>query len=59
MRNPWFPRMVVPALGLLVAAQLWAFPQFARDTKSACASCHANVAGGAALTDAGKAYKAD
>jgi len=51
--------MVVPALGLLVAAQLWAFPQFARDTKTACASCHANVAGGAELTDAGKAYKAD
>ena len=59
MRNPWFPRMVVPALGLLIAAQVWAFPQFARDTKSACASCHANVAGGADLTDAGKAYKAD
>ena len=59
MRNPWFPRIVVPALGLLIAAQLWAFPQFARDTKAACAACHANVAGGADLTDAGKAYKAD
>lgn len=59
MRNPWFPRIVVPALGLLIAAQLWAFPQVARDTKAACAACHVNVAGGADLTDAGKAYKAD
>jgi len=51
-------KTVVPALGILVAARLSAFPQFARESKAACASCHANVAGGAELTDAGKAYKA-
>ncbi len=37
----------------------WAFPQYARTTKMSCATCHANVAGGADLTDAGKAFKAD
>ena len=59
MRTPWLARIVVPALGVLVAAQLWAFPETARETKAACAACHANVAGGAELTDAGKAYKAN
>jgi hypothetical protein len=47
------------ALGIVVASQLWAFPEFARQTKSACATCHANPAGGVDLSDAGKAYKAD
>jgi hypothetical protein len=47
------------ALGMVVAAQLWAFPEFARQTKAACATCHVNPAGGAVLSDAGKAYKAD
>jgi hypothetical protein len=49
-------------LGLLTvmcAAQALAIPSFARKTGAACASCHMNVAGGADLTDAGKAYKAD
>lgn len=41
------------------AHQVVAFPNTARDTKAACAACHTNVAGGAALTDGGKAYKAD
>lgn len=59
VRNPWLLRTVVAALGVLCAARLSAFPQFARDTKAACASCHVNVAGGAELTDAGKAFKAD
>jgi len=31
----------------------------ARATKAACASCHANPAGGVGLTEAGKAFKAD
>ncbi len=59
LRNPWFPRIVASALGVVVAAQLWAFPEVARQTKAACASCHANPAGGADLTDAGKAWKAE
>jgi hypothetical protein len=59
VRNPWLLRTVVPVLGMLIAARLSAFPEFARETKAACASCHVNVAGGAELTDAGKAYKAD
>ena len=43
----------------LAATTAWAFPQYARSTKMSCATCHTNVAGGADLTDAGKAYKAD
>ena len=43
-------------MGLAVAAQLWAFPESARQTKRACVACHSNPAGGAELTDAGKAY---
>lgn len=55
----WFTRIVATALGTVVAAQLWAFPEVARQTKSACASCHVNPAGGADLTDGGKAWKAE
>jgi mono/diheme cytochrome c family protein len=49
------------ATGLILAAAVnaWAFPEFARKTKAACAACHTNPAGGAALTDAGTAFKAD
>jgi hypothetical protein len=36
-----------------------AFPETARTTGAACASCHTNVAGGADLSDAGKAFKAE
>ena len=43
----------------LATHQVWAYPSVARTTKAACAACHTSVAGGAALTDAGKAYKAD
>ena len=50
---------VMVALGVAVAAQLWAYPQFARQTKSSCVTCHASVAGGADLSEAGKAFKAD
>lgn len=47
------------ALGIAVASQLWAFPEFARETKAACATCHLNVAGGADLNDQGKLFKDD
>jgi hypothetical protein len=39
--------------------QARAFPAFALKTKAACASCHTSPAGGPALSDAGKAFKAD
>jgi predicted CXXCH cytochrome family protein len=42
-----------------VSATAFALPQFARETKAACAACHANPAGGADLTDAGKGYKTE
>ena len=50
---------LVVTLGLAPALRAWAFPEFARQTKLACATCHAIPAGGADLTDAGKAFKAD
>ena len=37
----------------------WAFPNYARQTKAACAACHVKVAGGPDLSDVGKKYKAD
>lgn len=52
-------RTMVVGLGVAVATQVWGFPQLARQTKAACATCHVNPAGGAALSDAGKAFKAD
>jgi Cytochrome c554 and c-prime len=51
--------LVMIALGVAVATQLWAYPQFARQTKASCVTCHANVAGGAELNAAGTAFKAD
>ncbi len=51
--------VLMVAVAVAAATRGWAFPQFARDTKAACVACHANPAGGADLTDAGKAYKAD
>ena len=51
--------VLVAGLGVTLAFHAWAFPEVARQTKLACATCHANPAGGADLTDAGKAYKAD
>ena len=47
--------LVVTAF-LAAAARIWAFPEDARRTKAACAACHANVAGGGALTPGGRAY---
>jgi hypothetical protein len=46
-------------LGVAMATQLWAFPEVARQTKAACATCHANPAGGAVLSAAGTAYNVD
>ena len=45
------------ALGVAAATQLWAYPEVARQTKAACATCHVNVAGGADLSEAGMTYK--
>jgi hypothetical protein len=59
-------RRVLRLLAFLAAASpiafavhVYAYPQAARTTKAACASCHANPAGGAELTAAGTAFKAD
>ncbi len=58
----WTRIAVVLALAASIgftAHRVSAFPSFARSTKAACAAWHVSPAGGAALTDAGKAYKAD
>ncbi|HEY6194307.1 MAG TPA: cytochrome c family protein [Candidatus Eisenbacteria bacterium] len=47
------------ALLVMCASAASALPRFARATNMACATCHTNVAGGADLTDAGKAFKSD
>ena len=49
----------VALLLITLAGTAAAFPRFARLTQKNCATCHTNVAGGADLTDAGKAFKAD
>ena len=49
-------------LGIAVATQAakaWAYPAFAREHKAACATCHANPAGGPTLNEGGTAFKAD
>jgi hypothetical protein len=58
-RSKILPRIVVVVLGVAVATQLWAYPEVARQTKTACVTCHANPAGGAVLSAAGTAFKAD
>lgn len=57
-------RRKITAVGILAAfsvvalvANAWTFPQYGRDSKTACAACHENPAGGGVLTDAGKSYK--
>ena len=50
---------LIGALAALIVAQAVAVPSMSKKTGAACASCHTNVSGGADLTDAGKAYKAD
>jgi hypothetical protein len=59
LRNAFRVALAAGALAALVATQALAVPSMARSTGAACAACHLNVAGGADLTDAGKAYKAD
>lgn len=59
LRNLWRGALVLGLLSGLVVAQAMAVPSMARKTGAACAACHTNVSGGAELTDAGKAYKAD
>jgi hypothetical protein len=51
--------LLVTSIGLSLALHAWAFPEFARQTKLACVTCHSNPAGGAALKAAGTAYKTD
>ena len=58
VRHP-LTTMVVTLVLVGAAGAAFAFPSMARKTKMSCATCHANVAGGAALTAAGTAYKAD
>ena len=54
-----FPRLCASLIGLVVAAPLWAFPEIARETKTACVACHTNPAGGVGLTEVGAKYKAE
>lgn len=53
------PKLAIIVLMLCVAGAAFAFPSVARKTKMSCATCHSNASGGADLTDAGKAFKAD
>ena len=55
--HPWSKRLWAAVLGVLVAAQLVASPDVARKTKAECVACHNNPAGGAELSEAGKAWK--
>lgn len=48
---------VLSLLPLAIPAA-WSHPEFARQTKAPCSACHTSAWGGAALSDAGKAYKA-
>lgn len=50
---------VLAVLLVLVVPSAWTYPEMARKTKAPCSSCHADAWGGAALTAAGKAYKAE
>lgn len=61
MRRTWavLGTLLVGGWAIIASHPAWAFPAFARETKAACAACHANVAGGADLTAAGKAFQAD
>jgi hypothetical protein len=49
--------LLVATLGLVAYAR--ALPEYARQTKAACAVCHANPAGGGELSAAGKAFQAN
>jgi len=58
-RSTILTSVLLVAFGAAVATQLWAFPEAARQTKTACVTCHTNPAGGAGLSAAGTAFKAD
>ena len=51
--------ILLAALAMAVAAEVLAYPQFARRTKVACAGCHVSPAGGVELSEAGKLFKSD
>ena len=51
--------LLVAGVALAIGARAWGYPDFARQTKLACATCHVNPAGGPELSAAGKTYKAD
>jgi hypothetical protein len=51
--------LMVAGFAIALTVQAWAYPEVARQTKAACAACHISPAGGAALTDAGKAFKTE
>lgn len=57
--HSWFSRICASLIWLVAAAPLWAFPEFARETKTACVACHTNPAGGVGLTEAGTKYKSE
>jgi len=57
IRTAVFPAIAV--FMLVTTQQVWGYPSVAMKTKASCATCHSNPAGGAALTDAGKAYQKD
>lgn len=59
LRNAFRAALLLGVFAAFLAAKAMAVPDMSRTTGAACASCHVNVAGGADLTDAGKAYKAD
>jgi mono/diheme cytochrome c family protein len=46
-------------LAVALVSNALAFPHYALQAKAACAACHVNPAGGADLTAAGTAYKAE
>ncbi len=53
------PKLAIFVLLICAAGAAYAYPSMARKTKMSCATCHTKPSGGADLTDAGKAYKAD
>ena len=55
----WMAGLTCALVTLVAAPSTWAFPKYARETKAACATCHVSPAGGAQLTEAGTAFKAD
>lgn len=61
MRRTWavLGSLALAGGAVLASHPVWAFPEFARETKAACQACHANVSGGPGLTEAGKAFQAD